>query len=276
MKFALNFIQKFALAVLALALLGPFSGGLWARTLDDVIKSGTIRIGINVKIPPRGFLNDKNEPDGFEVDVAKELARRLGVKLEIVAADSNERVPYVATDRVDAVLGGMTRTTERMKIIDFTVPISSDSYGIITKKEFGIQRLADLNKDNITIVMVRGTAVLPFVQALLPRAKFLLLESIPDRNRAFIQGRGQAIVDIIDSAMIVIGRTNPGIGLTVMATPELRHTYSCIGVAKGNESMRTWLNAALYEMHNEGFIRNSWKTWFDREMDNYPRFTEYF
>jgi polar amino acid transport system substrate-binding protein len=247
-----------------------------ARPLDVIMKSGEIRIGLNIRIPPRASLDDKNEPAGFEVDVAQEIAKRLGVKLVIVPADSNERIPFVSTGRIDAVMGGMTRTTDRAKIIDFTVPLSTDSYGVITKKEFNISRLSDLNKESITIVMTRGTAVLPKVQSLLPNAKFLILDSLPDRTRAFVQGRGQAIVDIIDAAPISIVRPNPGIEFNIFPVAELPPTHSCIGVAKGNDTLRRWLNDLLYDLHNEGFIKQSWKKHFLQDMFNYPAFTPYY
>ena len=264
------------LAAVVLPLAALVSLPAQSRTLEEIIKAGEIRMGINVKIPPRGQLNEKNEPVGFEVDVVKEIARRLGVKLTIVPVDSNERIPSVVTDRVDGVLGSMTRNSERYKVIDFTVPLSADNYGVISKKESGLTKISDLDKPNITIVMTRGTAVLPFVKALAPKAQILQLDTIPDRNRAFVQGRGQAIVDIIDTALIAIAKPNPGLELLVTHAPELRHTYSCIGVSKGNDTLRMWLNMALYEMHNEGFIKAQWKNWFGRDMDNYPRFTEYY
>jgi polar amino acid transport system substrate-binding protein len=263
------------LAAAALPLLALAAQPVQARTLDEIIKSGEIRMGINVKIPPRGQLNEKNEPVGFEVDVVKELARRLGVKLTIVPVDSNERIPSVVTNRVDGVLGSMTRNSERVKVIDFTVPLSADTYGVISKKDSHLTKMSELNQPNITIVMTRGTAVLPFVQALAPKAQILQLDTIPDRNRAFVQGRGQAIVDIIDTALIAIAKPN-NIELNVTSAPELRHTYSCIGVAKGNDSLRLWLNQALYEMHNEGLVKAYWRQWFGRDMDNYPRYTEFY
>jgi polar amino acid transport system substrate-binding protein len=50
-----------------------------AQTVDEIISRGTINIGVLVDLPPYGILNDKQEPDGYDIDVAKALARYLGV-----------------------------------------------------------------------------------------------------------------------------------------------------------------------------------------------------
>lgn len=269
-----NMLRGLALGAAALMALSSLPAQ--ARPLEEIIKAGELRMGINVRIPPRGLLNEKNEPVGFEVDVARELARRLGVKLTVVPVDSNERIPAIVTGRIDAVMGSMTRNSERAKVIDFSVPVSADTYGVISKKGSGLTKISDLDKPSITIVMVRGTAALPYVQALAPKAQYLILDSIPDRNRAFVQGRGQAIVDIIDAALVAIARPNPGLELDITSAPELRSTNSCVGVAKNNHSLRLWLNVALQEMHNEGLIRTWWRNWFGREMESYPRFSEFY
>ena len=59
-----------------------------ARTLDEIVKSGTIRVGVNPTLPPLGKFDDKNEIVGFDVDFAAEIAKMLGVKLEVVQVGS--------------------------------------------------------------------------------------------------------------------------------------------------------------------------------------------
>ena len=68
-----------------------------AATLDEILKAGVIRIGVNPTLPPRALYNDKNEIDGFEPEIAVEIARKLGVKLELVSVGSPDRIPFVAS-----------------------------------------------------------------------------------------------------------------------------------------------------------------------------------
>lgn len=91
-----------------------------------------LRVGVNPTLPPLAKFSDKNELEGFDVDVAKEIARLLGVELELVQVGSPDRIPFVASGRIDIVMGAMTRTPERAKVIDFTVPVHTEILGVLT------------------------------------------------------------------------------------------------------------------------------------------------
>jgi polar amino acid transport system substrate-binding protein len=155
-------------------------------------------------------------------------------------------------------------SADRAKVIDFTVPISGNNYGVVTREDTGVNTLADLNRETATVAMARGTAILPLVQSLLPKAKFLLLDNIPDRDRTLAQGRADAIVDLVDNPQMV--KTFPEVKWKIFATPEMPVSYDSLGVAKGNASLRDWLNIAIWEMHSSGQIAALWTKWFGRPM----------
>src|SRR6187200_1228872 len=81
-----------------------------ARSLDDILKAGELRVGVNPTLPPRALFNEKNEIDGFEPELAKAVADKLGVKLTLVQVGSPDRIPFVVADKVDVVMGAMSRT----------------------------------------------------------------------------------------------------------------------------------------------------------------------
>jgi polar amino acid transport system substrate-binding protein len=232
-----------------------------ARPLDDVLRAGELRVGVNPTLPPRALFNDRNEIVGFEPDIAASIAQKLGTKLALVPVGSPDRIPFVASGRVDFVMGAMSRTAERAKVIDFTVPIHSENYGIVTREDTGIATLDDLNKETITLAQVRGTTPIPYIQRRLPNAKLLLLDNYPDRNRAMAQRRADASFDGIDSAAFNLRPFNQ-VQWKIIAVPEFGVTYSCLGVARNNSSLRTWLNIALYELHTSGEVERTWEKWF--------------
>jgi polar amino acid transport system substrate-binding protein len=246
-----------------------------ARTLDEILKAGEIRVGVNPQLPPRALFNDKNEIDGFEPELAKEVAAKLGVRLTLVPVGSPDRIPFVASDKIDVVMGAMSRTSERAKVIDFTAPIHSENYGIVTTDAKPIAKLEDLNNENITLVQVRGTTAIPFIQKQLPKAKLLLLDNYNDRDRALAQGRGDASFDGIDAVAYRL-KLFPNIKWKIIPSPEWGVTYSSFGVAKGNYSLRDWLNLALYELHTAGTVEKLWEKWFLRPMDTKVPVTPYF
>ncbi len=256
-----------------LALLGALIGlaalvapSVRAATLDEILKSGEIRVGVNPTLPPRAFYDDKNAIVGFEPEVAQELAQKLGVKLVLVPVGSPDRIPFLAANRIDIVMGAMSRTPDRAKVIDFTVPLHSENYGIVTRADTGIASMADLNHDSVTLVEVRGTVMVSVLARLAPNAKMLLLDNYDDRDRAIAQGRASASVDGIDTAAFRLkqyGNTS----WKLIGVPELGITWDCLGIAKGNDTLRNTLNVVLFDMHRSGDVERSWEKWFGRPMD---------
>ena len=252
-----------AAAAAAAALLTPKDAS--ARPLEDVLRSGEIRVGVNPTLPPRALFNERNEIDGFEPEVAAAIARKLGVRLTLQAVGSPERIPMVVSGRIDFVMGAMSRTSERAKVIDYTVPVHSENYGILAVQGRGHTSLQALNNTDVTLAQVRGTTAIPYIQRAIPNARVLLLDNYPDRNRAIAQGRAQASFDGLDSVRFAL-RPFRQVQWEVTATPDFGVTYSGLGVAKNNHSLRNWLNVALYELHTDGTIESLWEKWFDGPM----------
>ena len=172
-------LRPIALALtLTLAALAGFApGAAAARSLDEVLKSGTLRVGVNPTLPPLGKFDDKNQITGFDVDFATEIAKVLGVKLEVVQTGSPDRIPFVASGKIDIVMGAMTRTPERAKVIDFTVPVHTEVFGVLTTEAKPYKDWKELNADGITLIQVRGTTPVKFIEENLPKAKVTLLDN---------------------------------------------------------------------------------------------------
>lgn len=70
-----------------------------ARTLDEILSSKKIAVGVNPALPPLGMYNEKNEMDGFDVEFARKIAELLGVELELVKVSANDRIPFLASGK---------------------------------------------------------------------------------------------------------------------------------------------------------------------------------
>ena len=89
------------------------------ETLDRVNSEGVLVVGTNANWPPQSFLNDENEMDGFDVDVAKEVAGRLGVGVKFVTPSWEVMTAGHWNGRWDITIGSMTPTTTRAQVLDF-------------------------------------------------------------------------------------------------------------------------------------------------------------
>ena len=250
------------IAGLALALLATFPAP--ARTLDEILKAGVIRVGVNPTLPPLGKFDDKNEIAGFDVDYATEIAKLLGVKLELVQTGSPDRIPFVASGKIDFVMGAMTRTPERAKVIDFTVPVHTEVFGVLTTEGKPFKTVKDLDSGGVTLVQVRGTTPVKYIEDNLKQAKVVLLDNYPDAVRALAQGRGDAMLDVVDFVGEQMQRFKD-VKWKILEAP-VDVYYCALGVAKNSTGLRDWLNVAVFELHRKGVDDALWLKWFGMKM----------
>lgn len=234
-----------------------------ARTLDEIIKSGTIRVGVNPTLPPLGKFDEKNEIVGFDVEFATEIATIMGVKLEVVQVGSPDRIPFVASGKIDFVMGAMTRNPERAKVIDFSVPVHTEVLGVLTTKDKPFTDWKQFDDASVTFVQVRGSTPVKFIEDNLKKAKVTLLDNYPDAVRALAQGRGTAMIDVIDFMGEHMAKHK--VDWKIVETP-IDVYYCGLGVAKTSTGLKDWLNVAIFELHRRGKTDVIWKKWFGLDM----------
>lgn len=244
-----------------------------ARTLDEIIKSGTIKVGVNPTFPPLAKFDEKNEIAGFDVDFAAELAKMLGVKLELVQVGSPDRIPFVASGKIDFVMGAMTRNPERAKVIDFSVPVHTEVFGVLTLEGKPFKEWKELNKPEINLIQVRGSTPVKFIEDNLKNAKVTLLDNYPDAIRALAQGRGDGIIDVVDFLGEHMNKHQ--VKWKVLEAP-VDIYYCSLGIAKNATGLKDWLNVAIFELHRRGKTDEIWKKWFGMDMIKPTQFSPYF
>src|ERR1700687_1615064 len=115
-----------------------------AWTWDRIIKEKKIRVTAEVTAPPFGFLDKNNQPDGSEVETARQLAKDLGVELELVQVTGPQRIPALLSDRADLAISSLSITTDRAKSVWFSSPHGALSIVIGADKNVNIKSAADL------------------------------------------------------------------------------------------------------------------------------------
>jgi polar amino acid transport system substrate-binding protein len=139
----MSFTRRTALAALGLAAaLTTFAAS--AQSVADIKKKGEITIGMLVDFPPYGITNAQNQPDGYDADVAKLLAKDLGVKANIVAVTGPNRIPFLLTNKVDVLVASLAITPERQKQVTFSTPYAAATIVLYGKTATPIKSGADL------------------------------------------------------------------------------------------------------------------------------------
>ena len=142
MKKNLFFILFVAVSVVFGAT-GSFGAG---DVLNEILAAGVIKVSTDANYAPQSFLNDKGELEGFDISVAKEVAKRLGVKVKFITPDWDLITAGKWGKRWDLSIGSMTPTVERMNALHFTMPYYS------TPAQFAV------HKDNTTIKSLKDLA----------------------------------------------------------------------------------------------------------------------
>ena len=257
-------------AVLALILcVGLLSRGTArAQTVDEIISRGTINIGVLVDLPPYGLLNDKQEPDGYDIDVAKLLGKYMGVKVNLVTLTSPNRIPFLVTNKVDIIVATFGITPERAKQVLFSIPYSAIENVVFAPKDRKITTLDDLK--GLRVGVPRGT-----VQDVLLTTRFgntvkmTRFDDDPSTYQALIAGQVDAIAETgMTGDQFYAANPSANIERKVI----LLRQPNGITMRKDQWNLHQWLNTFVYFTKNDGELDALYQKWFHQPLPNLPTF----
>ena len=181
--------RLFGLIIASAVALSSMAQTAIARSLEEIIASGVLRVGTYADQPPMASLNNAGEYEGFDIEVANHIAGIMQVKVEIVPLTTAQRIPFLQSGQIDISLGALTRTPERALLVDYTIPLHSESVLVLTTEGNAITTWRDLNDPSQTLASGRGYWTTDMVKAELPNAKQDLYDAPADQVRAVAQGR---------------------------------------------------------------------------------------
>ncbi|MBW4472806.1 MAG: transporter substrate-binding domain-containing protein [Stenomitos rutilans HA7619-LM2] len=132
-----------SMAVINTSVVAPPNGEP-GKTLDKIMAAGKIRVAVPNDFTPFGSVAPDMTPQGYDIDVAGEIAKGIGVKLELVPVVGNYRIPFLQTDRVDIVISSLGKNKARAKIIDFSKPYAPFFSGVYGGPNLKVSSLDDL------------------------------------------------------------------------------------------------------------------------------------
>ena len=143
MKFTPSFKTVWALGLLAASLAGAAHAD---ATLDKIKQRGKLSVGVDAPEPPFGLLDTATgKVGGFQTDLARDIAKRLGVELETVPVHASTRVQFLQAGKVDLLIANIQWTQERSEILSFApTPYNLVGGAAIVAKGSGISKWEDL------------------------------------------------------------------------------------------------------------------------------------
>ena len=111
----------FKKSLVTLATLALLTGSAYADKLADVRSAGVLKAGVKYDFKPFGFVNEKNDVVGFDIDLLKYIAKDLGVEVKFQQVTSKTCIPLVVAGQIDIAVASMTHKVQRDDTIGFTI-----------------------------------------------------------------------------------------------------------------------------------------------------------
>ncbi|AFR99381.1 cysteine ABC transporter substrate-binding protein [Lentilactobacillus buchneri] len=224
-------------------------------SVQQIKKNGTIRIAVFGDLPPYGWVNKDGKRVGYDVTLAHQVAKDLGVKVKFVQVNANNRVDALNSNKVDLVLANFTVTPERKQVIDFTKPYMKVSVGVVSPKNKAITKASQLKGKNV--IVTKGTTAENYFTSKQPDVKLLKFDSKTQQFNALKNGRGVALADD-NSYLYAWSKDNPNYTVGIKSIGP--KSYIAPAVKKGNKSLLDWTNKEINKLTKESFFVKDYNT----------------
>jgi len=234
--------------------------------LADILAAGTVKIAVPESFAPFGSLGASGEYEGYDVDVAKLIAADLGVELELVPVTSNQRIPFLETDRVDLVIATMGANPERAKSIWFSSAYAPFFSGAFASSDKVIESVADLA--GMSVGLTGGTLEDLELTKIAPETTEIIRFGDNAATRAAFES-GQ--VDVLVSGNTVAAAISAADANADIETKFiLKESPAFIGVKKGNLDLLFWVNTFILHKTLGGELDAFSNNWLGHDLPALP------
>lgn len=223
-----------------------------ARTLDEIKKSGKIKIGVFSDKNPFGYVDENGKVQGYDVYFAKRIAKDLlGSEdaVDFVYVEAASRVEYLKSAKVDITLANFTVTDERKKQVDFALPYMKVALGIVSPQKAEITDVNQLKGKKL--IVVKGTTAETYFSKNYPDVTLVKFDEYQEAYDALLDGRGDAF-STDNTEVLAWAKQNKGFVVGVESLGDIDTIAPA--VQKGNTELLNWLNDEIKTLAKEKFF----------------------
>ncbi len=223
-----------------------------ARTLDEIKKSGKIKIGVFSDKNPFGYVDENGKIQGYDVYFAKRIAKDLlGSEdaVDFVYVEAASRVEYLKSAKVDITLANFTVTNERKEQVDFALPYMKVALGIVSPQKAEITDVNQLKGKKL--IVVKGTTAETYFSKNYPDVTLVKFDEYQEAYDALLDGRGDAF-STDNTEVLAWAKQNKGFVVGVESLGDIDTIAPA--VQKGNTELLNWLNDEIKTLAKEKFF----------------------
>ncbi len=255
----------FSVATAAVLSLGMLSLAQ-AQTLDEIKQRGVLNVGVMVDFPPYGLMNAQNQPDGYDIEVAKSLADYLGVSVELVPMASTNRIPFLKAKQIDALVASLAVTAERAKEIAFSKPYGALDVVVYGRADIKMETFADLA--GVRIGVSRGSATDRAVTENAPQGtQIMRFEDSSSSVHALLSEQIDALA-LSDRVIQEIDAAAPAGKFNIKFL--VSRAYLAAGLRLGEEDLLGAVNAFIDAKIADGSLNELHQKWISSPLPSFP------
>ena len=219
------------------------------RTVEQIKKSGVIRIAVFSDKKPFGYVDEYGKYQGYDVYFAERLAKDLGVKVKYVPVEAAARVEVLETGKVDIVLANFTVTPARAEKVDFALPYMKCALGVVSNEKDLITSPEQL--EGKTLIVSKGTTAETFFTENYPKVNLLKFDQYSEAYNALLDGRGAGL-STDNTEVLAWAIENPGFAVGIESLDSLDTIAPA--VTKGNKTLLDFINSEIKNLAKENFF----------------------
>lgn len=260
--------------VLALVLLMALSSAAFAAdgSVEAIVEKGTFILGLDDSFPPMGFRNEDNEIVGFDIDLAKEVAARLGVELILQPIDWAAKEMELSSGNIDCIWNGMSITPEREQSMSMSFSYMNNQIMLYAGKDAGITSLEDMAGKKLAVQAGSFAE-----EVLTTYEQYADFEASLDETLAY-EDYLTAIMDVQSGNVdaVLIDKVVAEYRLAAMGADDLIPVVSLeddnygIGFRKADVDLRDKVEEILVEMKKDGKLAEIAAVWFGEDISTVP------
>ena len=233
-------------------------------SLAYIQDKGTLVLGLDDSFPPMGYRDENNEIVGYDIDLATEVCKRLGVELKLQPIDWTAKENELNTKKIDCIWNGMSIDEERKQNMTLSIPYLDNSMSFVVKSDSGIKTLADMAGKKLAL-QSGSTAATALDEAADFKATLGEVVGLKDNMTALMDlEMGGVDVVLMDDvvANYYIATNNKPFELLeeTLSTEEY-----AVGFRKGDEALANAVNETLQEMAKDGKLNEITQKWFGKD-----------
>ncbi|KDR95132.1 amino acid ABC transporter substrate-binding protein, PAAT family [Peptoclostridium litorale DSM 5388] len=261
-------IKLLALSLSLMMLWGCGTSSMEKSENAKEVKSKELVVGMELAYPPFEMTDEKGNPSGISVDIAKALGEYLGRDVRIENMAYNGLIPSLLTGKVDLILSSMTITEERKESISFSNPYSRSYLSLLISKPSPVQNFEDLNARGRKLAVKKGTTGHIYAEKNLQDCEIMVFDKESACVLEVMQGKADAF--IYDQMTIYKNwQQNPNTTRAVLKPFQDDPEYWGIGLRKEDEKLKSQINAFLSEFSDEGGFDALAMEYFDEQKKSF-------